>query len=748
MATNYGKYIRFVLIAIIVVLFNIASTSIFFRGDLTRNKVYTLSKASRDAVADLEEPLTIKAFFSKNLPSPYSNTAQQVRDLLEEYALSSNQFFNYTIHSIGSEEGLKNDKDLEYEENARSYRIYPVQIQNIERDEVKLQTVYMGLAIIHGDMLETIPALTDSERLEYQITSHIIRLAKKMSALINLEENIHVKLYLSSNLYPLGESLRELPAEIQDIVDNLNREHYNRLRFNHIDPVQAGNINSSTIDDIERYRLASITIKTSDDPSEHGEKAYASLVIVTTDQAHTLDLISRGIFGYQISDITTIESAIKDSTEALLNINETIGYLADHGTPALVRSSTLVLEDSTSEVSLGNFNSLITQNYTFRPINLKEEMIPEGLETLMIVGPQEEFSDYALYKLDQFLMKGNSLLLFLDAFDIVLPEEQQYLYGQSPIYIPRTTGLEKMLEYYGVKLKSAYVLDEQCYIQRQRLPDNSYAESPVYFAPMITKKYINQSLPYLQNLTDMIMLTVSPLELVEELPTGAKAHQLFSTSDNAWEVTENINLSNPVFSTPPPEEERKIFPLAYILEGGFPSYFAEKALPSPQEDTETETQGEQEEDRYAEGSAAEIISAEELAVEGSFLAQGGGGRIFIIGSSEVLGDTLFDAGGASANSIFVQNTIDHMTGNDELTIMRNKGITYVPLEETEPAASTFIKTFNIVGLPIIVILIGVLVWLSRISWRNQLQRVFGPSGIDAAQQTAPQSGLESEEKRK
>lgn len=734
MVANYGKYIKFVLIVVIVVLINVASTSFFIRGDLTRNKVYTLSKASRDAVSGLEEPLTIKAFFSKNLGAPYSNTAQQVRDLLEEYALVSNQFFNYTIHTIGSEDGMKNEADIENEESARSYRIYPVQIQNIEQDEVKLQSVYMGLAIIHGDMLETIPALTDTERLEYQITMHIMRLAQKMSALIALDENIRVILYLSSNLYPLGETLQELPEEIQTVVDDLNKEHYNRLKFTHIDPLEVGDV---VDEEIEKYHLASITIKTSRDSADPGQKAYASLVVTYKDRAHTLNLISRGFFGHQIADLSTIEHAIEDSAEALLNINETIGYLDDHGTPTLGRSATPNLQDSAQELSLESFNSLITQNYSFRQINLKKEMIPEGLETLIIAGPQEQFSDYELYQLDQYLMKGNSLLLFLDAFDIVLPQNQQSLYGQNPVYIPRRIGLEKLIEHYGVKLKYAYVLDEQSYIQRQRLADNSYAESPIYFAPLISQNYINQNLPYLRNITNMVMLTISPLELVPELPGGLTAHELFSSSDDAWEVTENINLSNPMFSTPPPEDQKSKFSLAYILEGDFTSYFAERPLPQREADTSTE------EDLSTAASAEasdeitdDLIAAEDLALEESFLSEGSGGRIFIMGSSVVLGDNLLAADGASANSVFVQNVIDHMAGNDELAIMRSKGLTFVPLDETESALRTFIKTFNIAGLPIIVVLIGVFVWLSRISWRNKIQRVFEQSVKNLTQSEA------------
>ncbi|MEE8590054.1 MAG: GldG family protein, partial [Spirochaetia bacterium] len=182
-----------VLYLIVVVLLNAAATSLFFRFDLTQNKIYTLSDASKNAVATLQEPLTIKAFFSKNMPAPYNNIEQQVRDLLEEYAHWGNEFFNYSFYSMGTEEGADPDRVSEYEAMARSYFIVPIQIEKVEKDEVKLVRAYMGLAFLHGDLLETIPAVTSADRLEFTITQTIQTLNERVSSLMNLKEDIQVR---------------------------------------------------------------------------------------------------------------------------------------------------------------------------------------------------------------------------------------------------------------------------------------------------------------------------------------------------------------------------------------------------------------------------------------------------------------------------------------------------------------------------------------------------------------------------
>jgi len=62
------------------------------RLDLTANGRFTLSQGTRNIIAGLREPVTLKFFFSKQATAEYATTrayADRVRDLLREYALIS-----------------------------------------------------------------------------------------------------------------------------------------------------------------------------------------------------------------------------------------------------------------------------------------------------------------------------------------------------------------------------------------------------------------------------------------------------------------------------------------------------------------------------------------------------------------------------------------------------------------------------------------------------------------------------------
>jgi ABC-type uncharacterized transport system involved in gliding motility auxiliary subunit len=82
-----GKYLKFIIYLVVIVLVNVAGITLFFRMDLTKNKIYSISAVSKKVVETLSEPLTVNVFFTKDLPSPHNNTERYLHDLLAEYAI-------------------------------------------------------------------------------------------------------------------------------------------------------------------------------------------------------------------------------------------------------------------------------------------------------------------------------------------------------------------------------------------------------------------------------------------------------------------------------------------------------------------------------------------------------------------------------------------------------------------------------------------------------------------------------------
>jgi len=169
-SSRQQSVVRTLLVVGILILVNIISINIFYRLDLTPNKIYTLSPASKNIVGKLDDKLVVKAYFTDNLPAPYNSTRRYLQELLDDYHSSSNGNLSYEIISPSDE--------TELEKDAQKYGIQPVQIQTYKNDRAEAMKAYMGMVILYGGKQETIGLIGGVENLEYDITGTIKRLTE------------------------------------------------------------------------------------------------------------------------------------------------------------------------------------------------------------------------------------------------------------------------------------------------------------------------------------------------------------------------------------------------------------------------------------------------------------------------------------------------------------------------------------------------------------------------------------------
>jgi len=181
-------------------------------------------------------------------------------------------------------------------------------------------------------------------------------------------------------------------------------------------------------------------------------------------------------------------------------------------------------------------------------------------------------------------------------------------------------------------------------------------------------------------------------------------------------------MLNPMFLQPPAsDKEMSSEPLAYLLEGSFSSYF--KGKPMPEKPVEKKTEGENPDQPSVESESART-DLSQITEKGAFREQSPPAKIFVTASSAFLKDQLLDEEGKSTNAMFVLNMIDVLNGRESLATMRSKVQSFNPLKETSPATKTIIKACNIAGLPIIVVLLGLVIWIRRHARRKRIQLMF------------------------
>ncbi len=723
------SYFKFFIYFIVIVLINLVGVSLFYRVDLTSNKLYSLSKASRDVVKTLSEPLTIKIFFSTDLPAPHNNTERYLHDLMKEYASFGGKYFNYKFYDVTSKEGESAGIADRNRKIAEDYGISPVQIRIIKNDALQFRQAYMGLVIIHGDLIERIPAITSTQGLEYKITTAIQHLNNKISALLRLKGKVKITMYLSSSLNQVApliglHKLASLPEKVKTIVDKLNQRSFNKIDFKNVDPVKEDQI--KTIG--EKYHI--MTLKWPSLPEKHikGGSGCAGIVMQYKDKVEEIPLITSikiPVFGtqYQMANPKALGEAISAMMDRMIGINREIGYLHDHGTSPMTPEGMGMM--GMQRGTMTTFDKLLSKRYSIKFIDLKKNGIPEGLNCLIISRPTKKFSNYDLFEIDQALMRGTNLAIFPDAFNEVMPG-QHGMYGRGPQYVPIDTGLAKLLKHYGIKVRSSYVMDESCY--KQTIPaSQGGGERKLYFVPMIKDATINNKPVFMKNIKTIVTMKISPLSIDKKQikKLGIKEYTLFSSSPKSWEMKDIINL-NPMLITPPADKSKmRSYPLAVMLEGKFTSYFAGK--PIPVKDVTKASDKKKNKNNSGKNNADKNKAnsgLSDIQTQNRFIKVSKPGKIFIMACSAMLQNNMLDLQGRTTNATFILNVIDHLNNEDDIAAMRSKNQMFNPLMETTPFVRSFIKIFNIAALPVLVILFGFGVWLKRNSRKKHIKMMF------------------------
>lgn len=153
----------------IFLLINIIASRFFFRLDYTADQRYSLSNATKNILSSLQEPITITAYFSEDLPPDIEKVRQDFRDLLVEYASYSNGQIVYEFVNPGESQ----ETEMEAQQNG----ISPIMINVREKDQMKQQKAYLGALIQMGGKKEPIPFIQPGAAMEYALSSNIKKLS-------------------------------------------------------------------------------------------------------------------------------------------------------------------------------------------------------------------------------------------------------------------------------------------------------------------------------------------------------------------------------------------------------------------------------------------------------------------------------------------------------------------------------------------------------------------------------------------
>ncbi len=159
----------------ILVLVNFLSSRRFIRADLTEDKRYTISAATKEVLETLDDIVTITAYFSTS-PAQVAQIRQSVRDVLEEYDAFSTKLQIDFVDPANLDAAQKEELNLR--------GVPELQINVVKQDNAEIARVYMGITVSYSGQEEVLPLVQSTTNLEYDLTAALLKVTTETAKTI------------------------------------------------------------------------------------------------------------------------------------------------------------------------------------------------------------------------------------------------------------------------------------------------------------------------------------------------------------------------------------------------------------------------------------------------------------------------------------------------------------------------------------------------------------------------------------
>ncbi|MGD9200200.1 MAG: GldG family protein [Chitinispirillia bacterium] len=515
--------------------------------------------------------------------------------------------------------------------------------------------------------------------------------------LTDLDDIINIKVYFSKNLPP---HLKKIEADVKDVITEFKAYAGKNLHVSWEDPSE----NEETKRKVQSLGIPEIQMQTFEKDKAQVINGFLGLAVLYADKKEAMPVIQDMTnFEYDLAQ-NIMKVFRKEIPKIAILKTDTMPYFDDN---MRMQMRGQLPPDKTEEKYKPMFEEL-KKNYEVKTVDISEGTpIDAEYRTLIVPGGDDNsFTERDLFEIDQYFMKGGNLIILADAIDISL-ERGVNARIQSPLIL-------NLLEHYGVKVEKSIVLDASCgQVQIPQQVGPFRMNVPVNY-PYITKVIesgFNKNNPAVSGLAQMIMPWASPLSiLIEEgdstdsgSESKVKATPLVHSSSNSWvESGGRFNL-NPqqnwqaIFNSKADQLKEHI--LAVSLNGDFSSYFEGKSIPPVKSASDTGAMNEiklSEEDKNRETVSSNIKR-----------------NLIVTGDS----DFLTSESAAPGNIAFLLNIVDWISLDENLISIRSRAlvdrtIKNDKLEEGKTYATT-IRFLNILAMPILVIIIGLIIFFKR-----------------------------------
>lgn len=550
------------------------------RIDLTQGGTYSLSESTHKILAGLDERLLIRGYFSKRTHPKLAPLVPQLSDLLEEYRIAGGDKVRVEmIDPSASDDAPSDSEEAKRADDAKReakerFGIDPTPFQFSTQTEESIVNGYFAIAIEYGDQHTVLgfrelitQRLLDSEieislqNPEYELTRAIKKTVSEFSSIDTLFASTPGKVQLTAYVTAstLPDNLKEAPAQLKKVADELSKQSGGKLVFTTTEP---------KIDDGPQLRdlFNRFGWRPFQDPFS-GKVYYFQLLVQIGNRSQPV-ILPQNLTETEFK--TAITDALKRAAPGFTRVIGVWSPPAPPPNPGMPR-------ELPPPQSFRQLTEALRGNYEVRDVALTAP-VPDDVEALVLAGPAS-LDAKAAENVDQFVMRGGALVALAGRFRL---DPTQGRLAVEKV----TTGLESVFDKWGITLGDEMVMDtksdalpvpQERDLGGLRVREFHRLEYP-YFIKMDGDQ-LSSSSAITSGLTGSVMHWASPVKA--EAKVGDDKHgveALLRSSDEAWrtsstDVEPDQNRQFPAAKNVPADKKGSQV-MAVAITGGFASSVA------------------------------------------------------------------------------------------------------------------------------------------------------------------------------
>lgn len=490
-----------------------------------------------------------------------------------------------------------------------------------------------------------------------------------------LEDVVYVEVYLEGDL---NAEFKRLRNAIRETLEEFRIYSGDKVQYKFTDPMQAlsQNAQSEFLRELASKGIQVLPVIETNE-GERVEKLVVPGALVSYDGNEKGVMLFHQNIAERSQEVVnqSIEGLEYELASTILKLNsiqrKLVTFLTGHG--------------ELDTVATASLRAALQQQYDIGQVNITEADSIPG-DVVIVAKPSRKFSEADKFKLDQYVMRGGNLLMFIDQMHASMDSASM----ENNFAFPYETGLMDQLFKYGVRVNPDLIQDRfsasypVVVSEVDNKPQIMQMEWP--FFPLI---YQHADHSISRNVDAALTKFISSIDTVRA--DGVKKTPLFFSSQYSRKLTTPVKVSvNDLRKNVDPQSFNEgPIPVAWLLEGNFTSLYKNRFLPDGAS-----------KEGYREGGVAKII----VVGDGDFVRNDINPRN---GMAQQLGlDPI--SGRVFANETIVMNMIAYLTDQDGLITARNKEVMIRPLDkEKVKREKVFWQTINL-ALPLfIIVMLGV-----------------------------------------